>query len=321
MKRQRQQWLRKGIAIIAGISLIAGMTATPTSANFTTSYEMPGVGHDHGTATWNENNVFVQESVDFSSETVGQMMKKIEGFDFAAFAGDHQNLPWLDELLVNKGVIPDDIADEGSANTLFSRGSALYMKSQDNSKLGFVGQVHYADTLNQDKMLEINLSTGAVTENKAERKNYPSHGDYTYSSGALQINQKKFITYGNSAVTLLEFSNPSGQPVTFTLTVKSPFVNKVEGEELVGERVAAPLMISTEGAKVVKAMSYVDVHLSGNGLNPVEQSKTLTKEITVPSNGKIAIKYLKKTKTNQTNTDHTSKKQPLKQQLKHKQIQ
>ena len=287
MKRQRQQWLRKGIAIIAGISLIAGMTATPTSANFTTSYEMPGVGHDHGTATWNENNVFVQESVDFSSETVGQMMKKIEGFDFAAFAGDHQNLPWLDELLVNKGVIPDDIADEGSANTLFSRGSALYMKSQDNSKLGFVGQVHYADTLNQDKMLEINLSTGAVTENKAERKNYPSHGDYTYSSGALQINQKKFITYGNSAVTLLEFSNPSGQPVTFTLTVKSPFVNKVEGEELVGERVAAPLMISTEGAKVVKAMSYVDVHLSGNGLNPVEQSKTLTKEITVPSNGKI----------------------------------
>jgi hypothetical protein len=287
LRRSLRKNLRKSIAIIGCITLATSLVPASTSANYTTSYEMPGVGHDHGTAQWNDSNVFVQEGVDFSSETIGQMMKKIESFDFAAFADDHQNLPWLDELLVNKGVIPDDIADEGSANTLFSRGSALYMKSQDNSKLGFVGQVHYADTLNQDKMVEISLSTGAVTENKAERKNYPSHGNYTYSSGPLQINQQKFITYGNSAVTLLEFTNPSSQPITFTLTVKSPFVNKVEGEELIGERVAAPLMISTEGAKVVKAMSYVDVHLSGNGLNPVEHSKALIKEITVPSNGKI----------------------------------
>lgn len=267
------------------LALATSVVPLPASANYTTNYEMPGVGHDHGSAEWRSSNIFKPEGIDFSSETVGKMMEKIEEFDFDAFAQDHGNLPWLDELLVNEGIIPDDINDEGSANTLFSRGSALYMKTQNNAKLGFAGQVHYADTLNQDTMYEVTLSTGAVRENKIERKNYPSHGSYQYTSGQLQINQKKFISYGNSAVTLLEFNNPSNQPIKFTVTVKSPFVNEAIGDELIGRRVAAPLMISTEGAKVVKAMSYVDVHLSGSGMNASDGA--LIKEVTVPANGKV----------------------------------
>lgn len=281
-------WLGKGAAALISVALASGGAASAALANYTTGFEVPGAGHDFGTATWDSGNKFASEGVDFSSQTVGQMMKTIENFDFEAFKKDHQDLPWLDSLLVNKGVIPDDIDDEGGANTLFSRGSALFMKTQDNSKLGFAGQVYYADTLNQEVMYSVSLSTGGVREDKNARKNYPSHEDQTYTSGSLQVRQKKFITYYNSAVTLLDFHNPTSGDVKLTIKVKSPFAAVAEGDEMVGKRVAAPLMIGTDGSKFVKAMSYVDVRLSGNGMKPGDQG--LVKEIVVPAGGTASQK-------------------------------
>lgn len=289
MATKKRKWATKMwvAALATVVTLNTGIV--PASANYTTDFVHEGVGTDYGEAAW-KNNRIVGEPVDFSQATVGQMMKAIENFDFDQFAADHADLPWLDQLLVNEGVIPDDNNDDGSANTLFSRGSALYMKTQDNRQLGFVGQVHYADTLNKDTMYNITLSTGAVVENKAARKNYPSHADQTYTSGGLDINQRKFITSSNSAVTLLKLTNNGNAPITLTMTVKSPFVTDTEGDELIGKRVAAPIMVGRAGEKYVEAMSHVDVHLSGDGMMPV--GNDLVKEITVPAGGSVDEKVV-----------------------------
>ncbi|MEC0130961.1 MULTISPECIES: S-layer homology domain-containing protein [Paenibacillus] len=283
------KWPRRAsvAALCAAVVLNAGIV--PVSANYTTDFYHEGVGTDYGQAKWKDNSI-VKEGVNFSDVTVGEMMQAIEAFDFEAFAKDNSDLPWLDALLVNEGVIPDDVNDEVSANTLFSRGSALYMKTQDNTKLGFVGTVHYADTLNKDTMYNITLSTGDLAEQKNVRKNYPSHENQTYTSGGLEINQRKFISSYNSAVTLLQLKNPTASDITLTMKVKSPFVSAAEGDELVGYRVAAPLMIGKAGQKVVEAMSYVDVHLSGNDMSP--SGNELVREITVPAGGSVDQKVV-----------------------------
>ncbi|OMD41536.1 hypothetical protein BSK56_27045 [Paenibacillus borealis] len=276
-------------ALCAAVVLNGGIV--PASANYTTDFDHKGVGTDYGKPEWKVGNITTPEGIDFSKATVGEMMQTIENFDFDAFKQDNADLPWLDALLVNEGVIPDDNGnDDASANTLFSRGSALYMKTQDNSKLGFAGSVYYADTLNQDVMYTLSLSTGEVTEDQSARKNYPSHENQTYRSGELEINQRKFITNDNSAVTLLEFNNPTASDIQLTLKVKSPFVSRAEGDEMIGDRVAAPLMIGKSGQKVVKAMSYVDVHLSGTGLTPA--GNDLVREITVPAGGTLDQKVV-----------------------------
>ncbi|WP_019914283.1 S-layer homology domain-containing protein [Paenibacillus sp. HW567] len=286
-----KKWTRKiwVAALCTAVTLNAGIV--PASANYTTDFVHKGVGTDYGPAKWKDGNKIAKQPVDFSQETIGQMLQNIQDFDFAKFAKDNADLPWLDSLLVNNGVIPDDnTGDDSSANMLFSRGSALYMKTQDNSQLGFVGTVHYADTLNKDTMYNISLSTGGVDEVKDKRKNYPSHEEQTYSSGGLEINQRKFISAYNSAVTLLKLTNKGSQPVTVTMTVKSPFVSKAEGDELIGNRVAAPIMVGRAGEKYVEAMSYVDVHLSGDGMSPA--GNDLVKEITVPAGGSVDQKVV-----------------------------
>ncbi|ASA23852.1 S-layer homology domain-containing protein [Paenibacillus donghaensis] len=287
----RNTWSKKACVAALCAAVVVNGGIVPASANYTTGFVHEGVGQDHGEPVWKEGNRIAAEEVDFSQATVGDMMKAIESFDFDKFKQDNADLPWLDSLLVNEGIIPDDnMNDEAGANTLFSRGSALYMKTQDNSKLGFAGSVHYADTLNQDVMYTLSLSTGDLTEERSARKNYPSHENQTYRSGDLEINQRKFITNYNSAVTLLEFKNPTDRDVKLTLTVKSPFVSRAEGDELIGDRVAAPLMIGKSGQKVVEAMSYVDVHLSGTGLSAA--GNQLVREITVPAGGMLEQKVV-----------------------------
>lgn len=189
----------------------------------------------------------------------------------------------MDELLVNKGVIPDD--DVNGVNTLFSRGSALYMKTQEAGELGFVGTPYYADTLNQSALMQVDLGSATVTEDSSKRMNYPSHENQTFSGSDMTVVQKKFITSGNTAVALYDFKNTGSSPVTFTMTVTSPFTKDSNGDELVGKRVAAPVMVNTAQTGSVSAMSYVDVHMTGTGLTP--KDGTLTKEITIPAGGSV----------------------------------
>lgn len=273
---------KKTCAMLLAASILASTMVTSVSANYTMATPVEQLPEK---APWADNYI-APEGVDFSSNTVSDMLQAIENFDFEKFAQDNSDLPWLDELLVNEGVIPDN-----DANLLFSRGSALYMRTHTPGRLGFVGTVAYADTLKQNSIFTVALSNGTPAEDTKLRKNYPSHENQTFHNGSLSVNQKKFITYGNTAVTLYEFTNNSASDITFTMTVKSPFTSKAVGDELVGYKVAAPLMdAGGSGLKTVQAMSYVDVHLSGKDMTPA--GNTLTREITVPAGATIDQKVV-----------------------------
>ena len=267
-----KKFARKAGALLLAVSMLASSMAISVNANYTMGTPVEDLPEK---APWQDNYI-APEGVDFSAETVSEMMQAIEDFDFEKFAEDNSDLPWLDELLVNEGVIPDN-----DANILFSRGSALYLKTHSPSSLGFVGSVYYADTLGQNSIFNVSLSSGTPSEDTSLRKNYPSHENQTFTSGNLSINQKKFITYGNTAVALYEFTNTSSEPITFTMTVKSPFTTGTEGDELVASHVACPTMVGTAGQNTVEAMSYVDVRLSGTEMSP--SGNSLVREITVPA--------------------------------------
>lgn len=276
---------------LVGCITLTNMNITNVHANYTTTFVHKGKGTDYGKPTWNAGNTFAKEGVEFSDKTVSSMLDTIEKKDRSTLQTNSSDLPWMDELLVNKGVIPDDNSDDAAANTLFSRGSALYLKSQDASKLGFVGEVCYADTLGKTSMFSVNLSGQSLTETKDQRKNYPSHENQTWTSSNLKVNQRKFITANNTAVALLDITNTSKKAVSFDITVTSPFTSKSNGNELLGEQVASPLMVGTGDLNAyVEAMSYVDVHLSGN--NMITNGNNLKRTITLSAGESISQKIV-----------------------------
>ena len=282
MKKVFRSAVSKAGTLVLAAALVFGtcpISAHAYETNFQVESTAAKSAAETPAPTWSSTNVTAPESVNFKSSNASKTLKEIQAKDFAAFEADPTKLPWMDELLVNKGVIPDD--DTNAINTLFSRGSALYMKNQQADTLGFVGEPYYADTLNQSALMQVDLGSVKVTENSANRMNYPSHENQTFTDGnGLTVIQKKFITAGNTAVALYDFTNSGSTPVTFTMTVSSPFAKESSGSELVGKRVAAPVMVNTTQSGAVSAMSYVDVHMSGTGLTPKEG--TLTKEVTVP---------------------------------------
>lgn len=291
MQTKCQSALRRIGAIVLTLSVLFGHASTAAYANYTQKFKVEDAAKNNYTAVWKSGKTFAPERVNYSSKTVANMMEEIEKKDLKYFHQNDSNLPWIDRLLVNEGVIPDDAEDDQSANTLFSRGSALYMRSQDPSELGFVGEPFYADTLNQSALFRVDLGA-ALKEQTNQRKNYPSHETQTFNTRELKVHQKKFITYGNTAVALYEFINKSSSPITFTMTVKSPFTTKASGEdELFGYRVAAPLMIKGGSSlDTVEAMSYVDVYLSADGMKA--ENNTLTKSITIPAGKSVDEKVV-----------------------------
>ena len=287
----RKGFMRKLSVFSVFTLLMTSLGQTVAYGNYTMNFYHSGKGTDHGKPVWNSSNSFPNEGISYDSTRIGDMLEEIQTLDKANLAQNVSDLPWIDELLVNEGIIPDDQYDDVTANTLFSRGSALYMKTQDNSKLGFVGQVYYADTLNQNSMYTINITGQTLTESKNLRKNYPSHANHTYTSNNLLVNSRKFITYGNTAVTLLDIKNTSSSTITITLNVTSPFATTVSGNELYGEKVAAPLMVGTGTlSNYVTAMSYVDVRLSGDNMQAA--SGRLSRTITLSPNQTISQKVV-----------------------------
>ncbi|WOC32797.1 Ig-like domain-containing protein [Caproicibacterium argilliputei] len=272
---------KAGTCVLAATLVLGGC---PIGAHaYDTNFQVESTAAKSAAATpdptWNATNVTAPESVGFTNANAAKTLKTIQNKDFAEFEKDPSKLPWMDKLLVNKGIIPDD--DTNAVNTLFSRGSALYMRTQEAEKLGFVGQPYYADTLNQSALINVDFGSASITEDSERRLNYPSHESQTFTGSNLTVVQKKFITEGNTAVALYAITNTSNSPVTFTMTVSSPFAKESRGDELIGTKVAAPMMVNTTQSGSVSAMSYVDVHLAGRGLSP--DNDKLTKEITVPA--------------------------------------
>jgi hypothetical protein len=148
---------------------------------------------------------------------------------------------WFDRILARPFLSNADSA-------LFTRGRALYMYTHAPGTLGFAaggtganGGGGYAyrqppTTGAPQSLYTIAVSGTTVTENTAQRVQYPSYFSGVYSTGALSTAEKKFITYNNVAVTDLTVTNTGADATTATLVASSPIATtpSADGTELTG---------------------------------------------------------------------------------------
>ncbi|WP_194842050.1 Ig-like domain-containing protein [Gracilibacillus salitolerans] len=139
---------------------------------------------------------------------------------------------WMDRILERNG-------SEGGAD-LFTKGRALYMYVHDPSELGFGGGYAYREmpTGNEQDMYTIQLNDYNTSEESTSRSQYPSHwiSSHTDENNILNIQQKKFITYNNVAVTILDITNNSESVVNTDVVVSSSIAKTANehGTELTG---------------------------------------------------------------------------------------
>ncbi|GAA1641582.1 discoidin domain-containing protein [Catellatospora bangladeshensis] len=154
--------------------------------------------------------------------TTGNMMQAIYnaesgGTDF-----------WMDRLLARPGNDP-------AGTWLMTRGRALYMKTHTPGTLGFAGQAAYWESINNGNAYTIAVTPGTFTEQVGSRWQAPSHWKSVHTSGSITINQTKFITDNNVAVTNLSITNSGSSSTTLQLRATSPFATSGSGSELTGQ--------------------------------------------------------------------------------------
>ena len=82
----------------------------------------------------------------------------------------------------------------------------------------------------------IGVSGGKLTEDTARQWQYPSYFSGVYTRPGLSVNEQKFITYNDVAVTDLTLTDTATSPETVTLTAASPIATTPapDGTELTG---------------------------------------------------------------------------------------
>ncbi len=179
---------------------------------------------------------------------------------------------WMDQILERPG--------SQGGNDLFTRGRALYMFTHQPNLLGFGGGYAYREmpTGSAQNMYTITLSDTSLSEDASKRKQYPSHWLSVHKADGLNIQQKKFITYNNVAVTILDIENTGESDITKTVNVSSPIVSKPskDGKELTGVQ------------KARYDLTTMYPRLSGEGMT-VDGTK-LTKLITLKPGESATVK-------------------------------
>ncbi|UFU06859.1 OmpL47-type beta-barrel domain-containing protein [Ruania halotolerans] len=208
----------------------------------------------------------------------GGYLQEVFDADLAAGAGvsPAQDF-WIDGMLARYGT-----AGEAGDNNqwLFSRGRAVFMKSHSPAQLGFGGQVAYWESIDDRSAYTIAVEQGgepvSVSETTSERKQTPSYWHSTHTAAGLELEQTKFITDGNVAITVLELSNSGGSDIDVTLAASSPYATVAGDDELTG---------------VVDAYNDLTTlfpRLSGDGF--AVDGDRLTREITVPAGEAVTTK-------------------------------
>ena len=223
---------RRRYALVTSLAVIA-LGASPASAVYHPG-EPPNI--DPGTPVYRGlANPVPPEPAEL--DPTRSMLRDIYDADLAAGGTSF----WFDRILERPFLNNAD-------STLFTRGRALYMYTHAPGTLGFAaggtgpnGGGGYAyrqppTTGAPRSLYTIAVSGATVTEVTAQRVQYPSYFSGVYTAGALNIAEKKFITYNNVAVTDLMVTNTGAQPVTTTLTASSPIATTptADGTELTG---------------------------------------------------------------------------------------
>ena len=154
--------------------------------------------------------------------TTGDMMRKI--YDAESSGTDF----WMDRLLARTGNDP-------AGPWLMSRGRALFMKEHDPTKFGFGGKVAYWESINDNSAYTVALTPGTFTEQVAQRRQTPSRWKSVHTAGSVTVEQTKFITDNNVAVTNLSIKNNGSASTTLQLRATSPYATTGTGSELTGQ--------------------------------------------------------------------------------------
>ncbi|MES4903345.1 MULTISPECIES: discoidin domain-containing protein [unclassified Streptomyces] len=154
--------------------------------------------------------------------TPGDMMRSI--YDAESSGTDF----WMDRLLARSGNDP-------AGSWLMSRGRAVFMKTHDPAVLGFGGHVAYWESISDKNAYSIAISPGTFTEQVSQRKQMPSHWKSVHTSGSITVDQTKFITDNNVAVTNLSIKNNGSSSTTLQLRATSPYATSGTGSELTGQ--------------------------------------------------------------------------------------
>lgn len=206
------------------------------------------------------------EGVPFDPTT--SMLQSIYDADVAAGGGSF----WFDRVLERPFLSNQD-------SHLYTRGRALYMYSHSRQELGFGGGYAYRERPtggNQD-LYEIEVSGADFSEVTEERVQYPSHWTSVHADAGLSVEQTKFITYNNVAVTVLTIANTGTEPTTRTVTVDSPVAMTPAGSEELTGSVNARYDITT-----------ITPRLSGEGMTVAGDE--LAREVTLEPDESVTLK-------------------------------
>src|SRR5918992_5622395 len=105
---------------------------------------------------------------------------------------------WVDRVLERPFLSSGD-------SHLYTRGRALYMYRHAAGTLGFGGGYAYRErpTGANQSLFTVAVSGDPLTEDTALRKQSPSHWSSVHAAAGLRVEQRKFITHDNVAVTVL----------------------------------------------------------------------------------------------------------------------
>jgi hypothetical protein len=180
---------------------------------------------------------------------------------------------WIDRVLERPFLSNQDSA-------LYTRGRALYMYTHSPGTLGFAGGYAYRErpTGSNQSLYTLAISGATLSEATAQRRQYPSHWESTHTATGLSVEQRKFITQNNVAVTVLKLTNTGTEPTTRTLTLSSPVAT-------------IPAALGTELTGSVKArwgLTVVTPRLSGDGFGV--SGSALTRTVSLDPGEAVTLK-------------------------------
>ncbi|HEV2931103.1 MAG TPA: LamG domain-containing protein, partial [Propionibacteriaceae bacterium] len=192
---------------------------------------------------------------------------------------------WIDRILERP-------AGGSGGNTLYTKGRALFMYTHNANTLGFAGQgtganqggggFAYREALSAGvtNLYTVAISDTALTEQTAERRQYPSHWSSVHTATGLRVHQRKFISHNNVAVTVLTLTNTGDASSTRTLTAATPSVvtqgTSPDGTERTGS-------FTTR-----YALTTVSTRFSGDGFSAT--GSNLVRSVTLDPGASITLK-------------------------------
>jgi concanavalin A-like lectin/glucanase superfamily protein/F5/8 type C domain-containing protein len=259
------------LAVTTNLVLTAGFTSVPAQPA-ATSANNPGDPSFTGSAD-------PVPAPPAAYDPARSMLQSIYNADIAAGGTSY----WFDRILARPFLSNAD-------NALMTRGRALYMYTHNPSALGFAaggtgpnGGGGYAyrqppTTGAPQNLYTISVSGDALTEDTAQRWQYPSYFSSVYTRPDLSVTEKKFITDNDVAVTVLTLKNTGASAQTTTLTAASPIATtpSADGTELTGT------------VNLRYALSTIRPRMSGDGFTV--SGTTLTRDVTLAPGASASLK-------------------------------